>query len=276
MISGRAILTLRQLSLTALWAGIVLVYLFPYSWMILTGFRNPIDTLSLPPKFIFSPTLDGFRYIFANTGFQHYLANSIIVTVSSTLLIVAVAAPAAYALAHLKMRRGSFLLAILIARMVPGVGVVIPFYLVVSKLGQLDTYHVLVTIFTAFNLPFAIWLLRSFFREIPPELREAAIVDGCSELGVFVRVMLPLAMGGIVATAVFVFIAAWNEFLFALILTNSRAATAPLAILGFRTEYGTQWGAIGAAALLISTPVIAFAIFMQKYLVRGLTMGSIR
>jgi ABC-type glycerol-3-phosphate transport system permease component len=274
--SADTIRTLRQLSLTVLWVGIAWVYLFPYTWMILTGFRNPIDTLSLPPKFFFRPTLDGFRYIFANTGFQHYLANSSIVTASTTLLVVAVAAPAAYALAHLQMRRGTFLLAILIARMVPGVGVVIPFYLVAAKLGQLDTYHVLVTIFTAFNLPFAIWLLRSFFREITPELREAAIVDGCSEFGVFARIMLPLAMGGIAATGVFVFIAAWNEFLFALILTNSRAATAPLAILGFRTEYGTQWGAIGAAALLVSTPVIAFAIFMQKYLVRGLTMGSIR
>src|SRR5215471_5400104 len=143
---GRGVRTLRQLLLTAPWVGITLVYLFPYTWMIMTGFRNPIDTLSLPPKFIFSPTLDGFRYIFASTGFQHYLTNSVVVTVSATISIVAVAAPAAYALAHLHTRRGSFLLAILIARMVPGVGVVIPFYLVVSKLGQLDTYHVLVTI----------------------------------------------------------------------------------------------------------------------------------
>ena len=125
--------------------------------------------------------------------------------------------------------------------MVPGVAVVIPVYLVTSKLGQLDTYHVLIIIFTAFNLPFAIWLLRSFFQEIAPELREAAIIDGCSEIGVFIRIMLPLAMGGIIATGVFVFIADWNEFLFALVLTNSRVATAPLAILGFRTEYGTQW-----------------------------------
>lgn len=268
--------TMRRTLITAMWIAIALVYLFPYTWMILTGFRDPIDTLTMPPRFIFRPTLEGFRYIFVNTGFQHYLVNSIIVTLSATTLIIAVASPAAYALAHLRTRGRTFLLAILVARMVPGVAVVIPFYLVASKLGQIDTYHMLIIIFTAFNLPFAIWLLRSFFREITPELREAAIMDGCSELGVFARIMLPLAMSGIVATAVFVFIAAWNEFLFALILTNSRAATAPLAILGFRTEYGTQWAAIGAAALLVSTPVIVFAIFMQKYLVRGLTMGSIR
>jgi len=133
-----------------------------------------------------------------------------------------------------------------------------------------------ILIYAAFNLPFAIWLLRSFFREIQPELRYAAIVDGCGEFTVFRRIMLPLASGGLVATSVFVFIAAWNELLFALVLSNSKAATAPLAILGFRTEYGIQWGAIGAAALLVSTPVVAFALLMQRYLVRGLTMGSIK
>ncbi|MBI3707019.1 MAG: carbohydrate ABC transporter permease [Proteobacteria bacterium] len=268
--------TLRRSLVTLLWIGVSLFYLFPYTWMVMTGFRNPIDTLTMPPRFIFQPNLEGFRYIFTTTGFQHYLVNSIIVTVSATVLIIATAAPAAYALTHLKTRGRAFLLVILVARMVPGVAVVIPFYLVAAKLGQLDTYHVLILIFTAFNLPFAIWLLRSFFREIHPELREAAIMDGCSELRVFGRIMLPLAAGGLVATGVFVFIAAWNEFLFALVLTNSQAPTAPIAILGFRTEYGTQWGAIGAAALLISTPVIVFAIVMQKYLVRGLTMGSIR
>jgi ABC-type glycerol-3-phosphate transport system permease component len=267
--------TLRRSLITLMWIAIVLVYLFPYTWMVMTGFRDPIDTLTMPPRLIFRPTLDGFRYIFTNTGFQHYLFNSIVVSVTSTTLVLAIASLAAYALAHLTARRG-FLLTILVTRMVPGVAVVIPFYLVTSKLRQLDTYHVLIIIFTAFNLPFAIWLLRSFFREIVPELREAAIIDGCSEIKVFTNIMLPLSMGGIIATGVFVFIATWNEFLFALVLTNSRAPTAPLAILGFRTEYGTQWSAIGAAALLISTPVIVFSILMQKYLVRGLTMGSVR
>ena len=129
---------------------------------------------------------------------------------------------------------------------------------------------------TAFNLPFAIWLLRGFSSEVPRELREAAIIDGCTELQVFLRIMLPLMTGGMVATGVFVFIAAWNEFLFALALTQSQAATAPLAVIGFRNEYGVQWGAIGAAALLISTPVVVFALAMQRYLVRGLTMGSVK
>lgn len=131
-------------------------------------------------------------------------------------------------------------------------------------------------VYCAFNLPFAVWLLRGFFREIPNELREAAIVDGCSEFQVFWKIMVPLVGGGLVATSVFVFIGAWNEFLFALALTQSNAATAPLAVIGFRNEYGVQWGAIGAAAVMISTPVVAFAVVMQKYLVRGLTMGAVK
>jgi multiple sugar transport system permease protein len=237
-------------------------------------YRRPVDTLAL--RFIFTPTLDGFVSIFQETGFQNYLLNSVLVAIPATLLVVAVASPAAYALTQLRMRGRLFLAAILVARMVPGIAILIPIYLAASHAGLLDTRFVLIVIYTAFNLPFAIWLLRGFFRDIPREVREAAIIDGASELQVFLRIILPLLSAGLVATCVFVFIAAWNEFLFALVLSNSNGATAPLAILGFRTEYGIQWGAIGAAALLVSTPVVVFAIFMQKYLVRGLTMGSVK
>jgi multiple sugar transport system permease protein len=263
-----------KLALTALWCVISGVYLFPYIWMVLTGFRRPVDTLEM--RFLFTPTLDGFNSVFREIGFQNYLLNSLLVSIPATLLVVAIASPAAYALTQLHMRGRVFLAAILVARMVPGIAILIPVYLAASSAGLLDTRLVLVCFFTAFNLPFAIWLLRGFFRELPAEIREAAIIDGCTELQVFRRIMLPLLSGGMVTTAVFVFIAAWNEFLFALALTQSHAATAPLSIIGFRNEYGVQWGAIGAAALMISTPVVGFAVAMQKYLVRGLTMGSVK
>ena len=133
--------------------------------------------------------------------------------------------------------------------MVPGIAIVVPIYLAASRAGLLDTRTVLVVLYTAFNLPFAIWLLRGFFREVPSEIREAAIIDGCTEFQVFRSMMLPLLTGGLVATGVFVFIAAWNEFLFALTLTQSNAATAPLSVVGFRNEYGIDWLAIGAAAV---------------------------
>ncbi|MBI1777805.1 MAG: carbohydrate ABC transporter permease [Proteobacteria bacterium] len=265
-----------RVALTSAWMVIAFIYLFPYLWMVLTGFRRPIDTLTMPPRFLFTPTLDGFRSIFREVGFQSYLMNSIVVAVTATLLILAVAAPAAYALAQLRMRGRLFLMAILVARMVPGVALLVPVYLIASRLGALDTYGALIVIYTAFNLPFAIWLLRGFFRDVPHEVREAAIIDGCSEFQVFRRLILPLVAPGLVATGVFVFIACWNEFLFALALTNTHAATAPLSIVGFRNEYGVQWGAIGAAALMISSPVVVFAMVMQRYLVRGLTMGSVK
>jgi multiple sugar transport system permease protein len=262
--------------LTGAWMLIASVYLFPYVWMILTGIRRPVDTLTMPPRFIFTPSFEGFTALFREVKFQAYLFNSIVVAVSVTLIVAMAAGPAAYALTHLRMRGRLFLAAILVARMVPGIAIVIPIYLAASRLGMLDTYGILIIIYTAFNLPFAIWLLRGFFREVPGEVREAAIIDGASEMQVFLRIILPLVSTGFVATGVFVFIAAWNEFLFALTLTNAHSATAPLAIIGFRNEYGVQWAEIGAAALMISSPVVLFAIIMQKYLVRGLTMGSVK
>jgi ABC-type glycerol-3-phosphate transport system permease component len=230
----------------------------------------------MPPRFLFHPSLDGFRTIFGQVHFQTYLLHSIVVAACSTVAVLAIAAPAAYAMTQLQVRGRLFLGAILVARMVPGVSLLIPIYLAASRLGVLDTYGVLVVIYCAFNLPFAVWLLRGFLRDIPHEIREASIIDGCSEFQVFVRMIIPLAANGIVATSVFVFIAAWNEFLFALALTNAHAATAPLSVLGFRNELGVQWDAIGAAALMISTPVVLFAVIMQRYLVRGLTMGSVK
>jgi multiple sugar transport system permease protein len=268
--------TLIRTLLTAMWALIAFVYLFPYIWMVLTGIRRPIDSISMPPRFIFTPTLAGFRTIFGQVHFQSYLLNSAIVAIAATAVVLAIASPAAYAMTQLRMRGGIFLAAVLVARMVPGVSILVPIYLAASRMGLLDTYGVLIVIYGAFNLPLAIWLLRGFFRDVPREIREASIIDGCTEWQVFGRMVLPLVTSGVVATAVFVFIAAWNEFLFALALTNAHTATAPLSVVGFRNELGVQWDAIGASALMISTPVVLFAVVMQRYLVRGLTMGSVK
>ena len=265
-----------RLALTVLWAVIAFFFLFPYIWMVLTGIRRPIDSISMPPRFIFTPSLDGFRLIFGQVHFGTYLNHSLIVAAASTAAVLAIACPAAYAMAQLRMRGGFFLGAVLVARMVPGVSILVPIYLAASGLGILDTFGLLIVVYTAFNLPFAIWLLRGFFRDVPAEIREAAIVDGCSEWQVFIRMVLPLVTSGAVATAVFVFIASWNEFLFALALTNAHTATAPLSVEGFRNELGVQWDAIGASAIVISTPVVVFAIALQRYLVRGLTMGSVK
>jgi ABC-type glycerol-3-phosphate transport system permease component len=258
------------------WIVVLAIYLFPFIWMVMTGFRNPIETYSWPPKFLFNPTLQSFFYLFQTRHFDRFLINSLIVSVVSTVIVIFLATPAAYASAHLNTRDRSFMYGLLIGRMIPGVALVVPVYLIASRCHLLDTYQILIAINVAFNVPFAIWLSRSFFREIPRELREAAIIDGCSEFSVFWRIALPLAAGGVVASSVFTFIAVWNEFLFAVTLTTSKVATAPLATLAFRTQFGIQWGALGAAAVLISAPVMLFAIAMQKYLLRGMTMGAVK
>jgi multiple sugar transport system permease protein len=268
----RALIRKSVLSIACLVIG--LTYLFPYIWMVMTGFRTAVDTLSM--RFLFTPTLAGFGSVLSDSGFQAHILNSIVVALTTTSAVLTVAVPAGYALAHLPIRGGSFLLAVLVARMVPGIAILIPIYLAASRLGALDTHGVLILLYSTFNLPFAIWLLRGFFRDVPSEIREAAIIDGCSDRQVLTRIMIPLSSSGIVATGVFVFIAAWNEFLFALALTNTFATTAPLAMVSFRNEYGVQWTQIGAAALIISTPVVVFAVFMQRFLVRGLTMGSVK
>jgi multiple sugar transport system permease protein len=265
-----------SVSWLVLWIVVLGFYLFPFIWMVMTALRNPVDTYSWPPKFFFTPTFQSFYYLFQIKHFQSFLINSFIVSVCSTFIVILLATPAAYASAHLQVQEKGFMFGLLVGRMIPGVALVVPIYLIASRWHLLDTYQVLIAINIAFNLPFSIWLTRSFFREIPRELREAAIIDGCSELTVFRKIVLPLAAGGVAASAVFTFIAVWNEFLFAVTLTNSRAATAPVATLGFRTQYGIQWGALGAAAVLISAPVIIFAIAMQKYLLRGMTLGAVK
>lgn len=243
----------------------------------MSGFRNPVDTYRWPPKFIFVPNLESFSNLFKRVGFQFYLKNSLIAGCLSTLSAVLIAAPAAYALCHLRLKgKYAFLFALLAGRMLPPVALIVPIYLMAAGLGQLDRHQVLVVVYTVFNLPFAIWLLRSFFSEVPQEVREAAMLDGCSEFGIFRRVILPISASGIAATAVFTFIACWNEFLLALALTTHKAMTAPVITASFRTQMGILWGEVGAAALLISAPPILFAMIMQRYFVRGMTMGALK
>jgi ABC-type glycerol-3-phosphate transport system permease component len=266
----------KKWALTLAWSIAAFIYLFPYTWMVLTGFRNPVDTVSMPPRFIFAPTLDGFIKIFTASRFQYYLLHSTVVSISCVLVTLALSAPAAYALAQLKQRGRAILLGLLIARMMPGMALVVPVYLIATDLGQLDTYQVLIIMNVAFNLPFGIWMLRGFYMEVNPALREAAIVDGATEFQVFARIVTPLVRGGVMATSVFIFLAAWNEFLFAVILSDVDVATAPVAMLSFRSQYGIDWDSIGAASLVISTPVVVFAVAMQKYLVQGLTLGAVK
>jgi multiple sugar transport system permease protein/sorbitol/mannitol transport system permease protein len=255
---------------------LVLAYLFPYTWMVLSAIRYPVDTLSLPPKFLFEISLDGFRKVFRQSTFGLYMMNSLIITLSSVAITMLLATPAAYTLVRISRGTTAFLLTVLVARMIPAIALVVPIYIIGNLTRQLDTYQIMIVVTVAFNLPFAIWMVRSFFMDIPSSLVEAARIDGATEWEVLTQVVVPLSRGGIFATAVFVFVGAWNEFLFALILTSGKTTTATVALLSFRTSQGIEWDTISAGAFMVSLPVIIFAFVMQRYLVEGLTMGAVK
>lgn len=255
---------------------LVFIYLFPYTWMVLSAFRYPVDTLAIPPNFLFEISFDGFYKVFRQSVFDRYLLNSLFITACSVAITMLIATPAAYALIRISRGGVAFLLAVLIARMIPAIALVVPIYIIGSLTKQLATYQIMIAVNVAFNLPFAVWLIRGFFMDMPANLVEAARIDGASEWQVLTKVAAPLARGGIFATAVFVFVGAWNEFLFALILTSGKTTTATVALLSFRTAHGVEWDTISAGAFMVSLPVIVFAFIMQRYLVEGLTMGAVK
>lgn len=255
---------------------LVFVYLFPYTWMVLSAFRYPADTFAIPPKLFFEISFDRFRNVFRQSVFGLYLMNSLIITLFSVAITMLVATPAAYALVRISRGGTAFLLTVLIARMIPAIALVVPIYIIGNLTRQLDTYQIMIVVTVAFNLPFAIWMVRGFFLDLPANLVDAARIDGASEWQVLTQVAAPLARGGIFATSVFVFVGAWNEFLFALILTSGRTTTATVALLSFRTSQGIEWDTISAGAFMVSLPVIVFAFIMQRYLVEGLTMGAVK
>lgn len=272
--------TRRRAKVTVTYLGvliILLVILTPYLWLVLTSFKDRVDAFAIPPKIVFTPTLDNYEAAFRQKGFTQNLINSVVVATLSTVLSLVIGVPAAYSLARFKVRgnRG-FMMVLLAARLLPAIVLAVPLFILFSGAGLIDTYGALVLAYLTFNLPFTIWMMRGFFLAIPIEIDEAAIMDGCSYIGAFFRVVLPLTLGGLAATAIFCVINSWNEFLFALILTGRHTATLPVAIPGLLTPYGTYWGQIAAVGTVTTIPVLLFAFAVQKYLVRGMTGGAIQ
>lgn len=232
---------------------------------------------SSPPKWIFHPTLEHYRNVLGRLRFDRYLKNSAIVAGGSTTLALVLGTPAAYAFARLRMR-GRELLAFLIlfSRMVPAFVLVVPMFLIFSHLHLIDTYRGLILAHTTFELPLVIWLMRSFFEDIPGELEEAARVDGASRVGAFLRVALPLSAPGLTATAILCLLFSWNEFLFALVLSGPATRTMPVGVSSFIGTVSIDWGGSSAAAVLAMLPIFVLGLAVQKFLVRGLTMGAVK
>ena len=259
----------------------VLIALAPIYWMLTISLKHEVDQFAVPPRwFFFTPTLEHYRDAFLTRSFGQYLINSAIVSVFSTLSALVIGTLAAYALARFKLpyrldRKLS--LWILSTRMFPPIVTAVPLFLMMRDLRLLNTRLSLVILYTGFNLPFVIWMMRGFFVEVPRELEEAALVDGDSRLGALRRVLLPLVAPGLAATAVFCLIISWNEFLFALVMTQTDAAmTLPVGIAGRVTQYEIKWGVMSAAGVVAMMPILIFAMAVQRYLVRGLSLGAVK
>lgn len=268
---------LKSCILALITVVIFVVILFPSLALFLTSIKTELDALSFPPKWIFQPTLKNYAGILERSPLVGYGVNSLIVASLNTGACLVVGSLAAYGLARFRFR-GSDDLAFwfLSIRMMPPVAGIIPIYIIMKNLRLLDTVWCLVIIYLTFNLPFVIWMLKGFFEEVPLEIEESALIDGCSEFGVFYRIALPLIAPGLAATAILAFIFSWNEFLFALILTGTRSVTLPVGILGYMKETGINWGYMTAGGVLALIPVILFTMLVQRHLVKGLTMGAIK
>jgi len=265
---------------TALLAALLFA-LAPVYWMLTISLKSEVDQFASPPPwFNFTPTLEHYYDAFLARGFGQYLLTSAIVAVTSTACALIIGTLAAYALARFQLPlqiNQRLSLWILSTRMFPAIVTVVPLFLMMRDVRLLNTRAALVIVYTAFNLPFVVWMMRGFFADLPRDLEEAALVDGDSRIGALVRVVLPLVAPGLAATAVFCLIVSWNEFLFALVLTQTDAAmTLPVGIAGRVTQYEIKWGVMSAAASVAIMPILVFALAMQKYLVRGLSMGAVK
>ena len=259
----------------------LLLALAPVYWMLTISLKHEVDQFAVPPKwFSFSPTLEHYSDAFLGRSFGQYLANSLIVALGSTACALALGTLAAYSLARFRLPRRldqKLALWILSTRMMPAIVTAVPLFLIMRDLRLVNTRVSLVIVYTAFNLPFVVWMMRGFFVEVPRDLEEAAMVDGDSRLGAFRRIVLPLVTPGLAATAVFCLVVSWNEFLFALVMTQTDdAMTLPVGIAGRVTQYGIKWGAMSAASIVAIVPILTFALAVQKYLVRGLSLGAVK
>ncbi|AWK74882.1 sugar ABC transporter permease [Rhodococcus oxybenzonivorans] len=255
---------------------VALGFFFPVAWMVLTAFKQEGDAYTTPPKLFFTPTLDQFTAVL-ESGIGIALLNSAFATAMSTILVLVLGVPAAFALSLRPVRKTKDALFFFIStKMLPIVAAIIPLYVIVNDIGLLDNIWALVILYTAMNLPIAVWMMRSFFLEVPGELLEAASMDGASLWTSVREVILPLVSPGIAATALICVIFSWNEFFFAVNLTAVQAQTIPVFLVGFITGEGLYWARLSAAATLAALPVILAGWVAQNKLVRGLSFGAIK
>lgn len=270
----------KRMKYVLLYGFLILFILFtlaPYIWLVITSFKSRLDSFSMPPKLFFSPTLSNYKEAFLEKGFLGNLKNSVIITGLTTFFALLIGLPSAFAFSRFPVKGDKALFYYLLGtRFTPIVVLCLPLYLIMSKIGLLNSYVGIIIAHVAFNLPFVVWMMKGFFDVIPREVDDAARVDGCSWFFIFTRMALPIAKSGLAATAVFCAVNSWNEFLMALILTGRGTATMPVAIPGLMTPQGTLWGQIAAVGTVITLPVLFFSILVQKHMVKGMSIGAVK
>ncbi len=263
--------------LTTLTYVVAFVFFFPVLWMVLTGFKTEGNAVQLPPSLVFRPTLDNYRVALLDNNYLGYFVNSFVLSAGSTLLAFVLGIPAAYSLGLFPTKRTPRVLSwVLSTKMLPLVGIIVPLFVIYKAVGLYDSKLGMVLLYAAMNLPLVIWMMRSFFAEVPRELMEAAGLDGASFLRTMGSIVLPLATPGLAATGLLCVIFAWNEFFLAVNLTGPNAGPLSVYISGFMTSEGLFWAKMSAASTVAVLPVFIVGWTAQRSLVRGLTLGAVK
>lgn len=255
---------------------VILFFMMPLYWLITTAFKFGREAFAIPPKWIFFDfTLRNFQEVWQHTDVLRFLMNSIIISTGATVASLVLGVPAGYAIARTRSRLvGLSSYFFLMLLMIPPIAMLIPFYLLMRDLRLLGTYAAVIIIDTIFDASFVVWMMRSYFKDVPQEMEEAALVDGASHFQAFYRIALPLSVPGIVASALYCIIFSWNDFLFALMLTSPKTKTIPLGILASFSASEINWGIMAAMSVFAIIPAIIIALFLNRYFIQGLTMGA--
>lgn len=257
---------------------IMLVSLFPFAWFVGTSLKSEVEVTAIPPVLIPAGSLSFYRSSIAHYDLLHYVANSLIVSSMTTIVTLSLSVLAGYALARLRIRYRRLIMgALLTVSMFPQISIAGPVWRILQAVGWLNTYQGLMLPYVTLTLPLGVWIIASFFRELPEELEDAARIDGCGHLKTLTRVMVPLAAPGIFTAAILVFIYAWNEFFFALLIMTQRDfQTLPVGIALFQGQYTLPWGEIAAASTIATVPLVALVFLFQRRIVRGLAAGAVK
>ncbi len=268
----------RNILLFATAILVLVVWAFPIIWAVIVSLKSEKEVLAYPPRVIFEPTFQNYLdAIFGGLSIAPSLVTSLIIATATTVLTIIIAVPAAYTFARLDLRGKKWLgFYTLATQMVPPVGLVIPYFLILNKIGWLDSYQGMITVYLTFSLPFAIWLMVSYMEDIPREMEEAALLDRANRFETLWYVILPQVRGGIAVTVIFIFLNAWNEFLFAVQLGGNTVRPVTVAMYNFISVEQTLWAKLSAAALVAMLPSIIIGIAAQKWIVKGLTVGAIK